>query len=449
MKQNKQEIFENLKPSKAVWKLALPTIIGMLVMAFYNVVDTYFIAQTNDPIQVAAVSLAMPVFMILMALGNLFGIGASSNISRNLGSKNLDIIKNISATAFYLAIVTGIIFGGICLMEMKELTLFLGVNELNTEYVGGGYLTLIVIGAPFIITASVLFHIIRSEGNAKTAMFGMLFGAIVNIVCNPIFIFGLDMGALGAALATVVANVVAILFYVTMILKNNDTAINLSFKNIMMKNKVFINIVTIGMPALVISLLASRSTFLYNWHLNPYGDEAVAAMEIVMKISMLYTAIFMGIAIGVQPLLGYCYGSKKEERFKESLFYTLKVSVIVGIVFLGYTYVASGNTIAGAIYDPLIISYETQMLKAQIITAPIVGIVYISMSTMQSTGGSLLAMILSLSRQGIAFIPTIFILANILGFKGIIWAQPIADVLTLVLAVIGIQNLLKSFGSKV
>lgn len=316
MKNNKEEIFESLQPSKAVWALALPTIIGMLVMAFYNIVDTYFIAQTNDPIQVAAVSLAMPVFMILMALGNLFGIGASSNISRNLGAKNFDVIKKISATSFYMALMTGGVFLVVSLIGMNGLTSLLGANELSGPYVSG-YLTYIVIGAPFIITSSALSHIIRSEGNAKVAMLGMLLSTVVNISLDPIFIFVMDMGVIGAALATVVANVVSTLFYIAMILRNKETLVDLSMKNFTLKDKIPTNILAIGAPASVTSLLTSVSTILYNISLNPYGDEAVAAMGIVMKVSLIYTMIFMGIATGIQPLLGYCYGSKKSERFKE------------------------------------------------------------------------------------------------------------------------------------
>lgn len=444
MKQNKEEIFEELKPSKAVWSLAIPTIIGMLVMAFYNIVDTYFIAQTNDSVQVAAVSLAMPIFMILMALGNLFGIGASSNISRNLGAKNFNIIKNISSTAFYAAIFTGVVFGLISLFAMSGLTSILGANSANEPYVSG-YLTLIVIGAPFIITSSSLSHIIRSEGNAKIAMFGMLLSTVVNISLDPIFIFVMDMGVIGAALATVVANAVSMIFYILMILKNKDTLINLSIKNVTLKNKVLTSILSIGTPASVTSLLTSVSTILYNLCLTPYGDEAIGAMGIVMKITLIYTMIFMGMSTGVQPLLAYCFGAKKFSRFKESLIYSIKASVAIGTVFLVVFYLISGNVMSWFIDDALIIAYGTDMLKAQIVTAPIVGVLYISMSTMQSTGKSLLAMILSLSRQGIAFIPTILILAETLGFAGLIWAQPIADVITLVLAIVILNNLFKSF----
>ncbi|MFI3260170.1 MAG: MATE family efflux transporter [bacterium] len=447
MKKNREEIFENLKPSKAVRELALPTIIGMLVMAFYNIVDTYFIAQTNDPVQVAAVSLALPVFMILMSLGNLFGIGASSNVSRNLGAKNLDVIKNITSTAFYCAIFIGILFTGMTLVGMDGLITLLGATETNANFVSG-YLTLIVIGAPFIITSSTLTHIIRSEGNAKIAMFGMLLSTVVNIACDPIFIFTLDMGVIGAALATMIANIVSTIFYIVAILKNKNTMINLSIKNICIKNKVLTNIVAIGTPASVTSLLTSVSTIVYNSYLNPYGSEALAAMGIVMKISLIYTMVFMGIATGIQPLLGYCYGSKKIERFKEILFYALKVAVFIGLIFLVVIYTISGNIISGFIDDKLIITYGTQMLRAQIVTTPIVGILYITMSTMQATGKSLQAMILSVSRQGIAFIPIIFILANTLGFEGLIWAQPLADIITLCLSIIILIILFKSFAKE-
>lgn len=447
MEDNKKDIFENYKVPKAFWSLALPTIIGMIVMAFYNVVDTYFIGQTNDPIQVAAVSLSMPIFMLLMAFGNLFGIGANSNISRNLGAKKFDIIKNIGSTAFYGAIITGIFLCIVALLNMDNLTMILGADESSKQYVDG-YLTLILIGAPFIISSSTLSHIIRSEGNPKVAMFGMFLSTIVNISLDPVFIFAMDFGVIGAAGATVVANIASSCFYVIMIIKSKNTYISLDYKFIKLNEGILKNIVLIGIPASITSILTSVSTILYNLCLIPYGNEALAAMGIVMKITLISTMIFMGMSTGIQPLLGYCYGSKNYNRLKESLSYALKVSVLIGILFLVVIYSLSENIVAVFIDDADIISFGTQMLKVQILTAPILGILYITMSTMQSTSKSVTALILSLSRQGIAFIPTIFILESFFGFDGLIWAQVVADLITLVITIIILNSFLNDLNKQ-
>lgn len=433
MKQVNEEVFEHGKVSKAVWSLALPTIIGMLVMAFYNIVDTYFIGQTNDPIQVAAVSLSMPLFMILMACGNLFGVGASSQISRNLGAKKYDEIKKVSSIAFYGAITVGVVLAGVALWQMSNLASFLGANALNQPYVEG-YLNLIMIGAPFIVTSAAMSHIIRSEGNAKLAMVGMLLSTLVNISLDPIFIFVMDFGVIGAALATVVANIVSFVFYIVVIVKAKNSRLGLNVVDVKKGGGILGAILAIGTPASVTSLLTSASTIMYNLFLAPYGDGAVGAMGIVMKISLIYTMIFMGMSMGVQPLLGYCYGSEKFARFKEVLGYACKVSVVIGVVFLVILYPLSSFIVGLFIDDAEILYYGTQMLRVQVLTAPTMGILYISMATMQATGKSVVAMILSLSRQGIAFIPTILILDRLYGFNGLIWAQPIADAISLVVA---------------
>ncbi|MFI3231649.1 MAG: MATE family efflux transporter [bacterium] len=433
MNENKQKNFENSSIPKAIWSLALPTIIGMLVMAFYNIVDTFFIAQTNDPNQIASVSLSMPIFMMLMALGNLFGVGASSNISRNLGSKNYNIIKNISATSFYVALTISILVTIIGIACINPLAIALGTTEFTQKYVTD-YLIIIFIGSPFIICSATLSHIIRSEGNAKTAMRGMLLSTLINIILDPIFIFVLDFGVVGASIATIIANIFSFCFYVIMIKKSNETYIKLSFKDIKLYDKILFNIIAVGTPASITSLFTSISTIVYNLCLTPYGEEAVAAMGIVMKITLIYTMIFMGMSTGVQPLLGYCYGAKENKRLKDIIIYSLKSVVIIGLIFFTFFFLFSSQTISIFINDDTIISYGNDMLRKQTSTAPIIGILFLAMSTMQSTGKSLVAMILSLSRQGFAFIPTILFLANNYGLAGLTWAQPIADLITLIIA---------------
>lgn len=435
MNDNKQQIFEEASIPKAVWSLAFPTMIGMLVMAFYNIVDTFFIGQTNDPNQVAAVSLSMPIFMMLMAFGNLFGVGASSNISRSLGKKDFDFIPKISATAFYSALSTAIFIAVLGLFFINPLAQALGSTEFTTDYVLG-YLTITFFGAPFIVCSSTLSHIIRSEGKAKVAMCGMLVSTIINIILDPIFIFVLDFGVIGAAIATVIANIFSFSFYILKIKSATDTHVNLKPSQFTMGEKVFSSIISIGTPASVTSLLTSFSTIVYNQCLTPYGEEAVAAMGIVMKITLIYTMIFMGMSTGVQPLFGYCYGAKENERLKEGILYALKCVVLIGTMFFALFCCFSQGIISKFIDDATIISYGTDMLQRQTSTAPIIGVLFLAMSTMQSTGKSVVAMILSLSRQGFAFVPTILFLANNYGLSGLTWAQPIADLITLAITVV-------------
>ncbi len=427
-KQNK--IFEEPNIAKSVWSLALPTIIGMLIMALYNIIDTFFIGQTNDPLQVAAVSLSMPIFMMLMSLGNLFGVGASSCISRKLGEKEFDIIKNISSTALYTAILAGLLVIVLGLIFLENLAFMLGANELTIGFVKG-YLAITLLGAPFILCSLALTHIIRSEGNAKTAMRGMLLSTIINIILDPIFIFVLNLGVVGAALATTVANIVSFIFYIVMIIKNKESYLDLHFRYFTLKSNILQNVLSIGFPASVTSLLTSISTIIYNLCLTPYGDEAVASMGIVMKITLMYMMVFMGMSAGVQALFGYCYGARNYKKLKAVFIYSIKSSIVIGLCFCITLYLASSIVIGVFIDDESILYFGTKMLRAQIFSAPTLGIIYLSMSLIQATGKSLSALVLSSLRQGVFFIPIIYILSNTADFTLLIWAQVISDSLAL------------------
>lgn len=222
-------IFEDMPVSQAVWKLAIPTILAMLVTIIYNLADTFFIGQTGDTAQVAAVSLAMPIFMLLMAFGNLFGIGGSTAISRNLGSGMTQRVKHFSAFAFYGALSVGVIVAAILLIFMPQVVNLVGSSETTAEYVRQ-YLTYIAIGAPFIIVSNAFGNILRSEGSANSAMVGMMIGTITNIVLDPIMILVLDMGIQGAAIATVIGNVAATIYYI-IYFKRADTAMSIHPRN--------------------------------------------------------------------------------------------------------------------------------------------------------------------------------------------------------------------------
>ncbi len=435
MEDNKKDIFENYPVPKAVTKLALPTTVGMLVMVVYNLVDTYFIGLTGDSLQVASVSIAMPVFLILVACGNLFGAGGSANISRSLGKKEFDKVKLISSFTVWSAVILGIIVGFIAFFTMDNIVSMIGADEESFNYVRG-YLLWLFYGSVFLILSNTLAYLFRSEGNTKVAMFGMMIGTFTNVVLDPIFIFSLDYGVVGAAIATVVANFLACIYYVGQMFKIKDSYLSISIKDFKYDTRIAKDILVIGIPSSLNNILISIATIVYNVFLVKYGTVAVASMGIVIKLNMLCIMLFMGIGIGVQPLFGYTYGAKMYDRLKESIKFSTKIAVITGtICFIAY-YFAPEFFMSIFINDPEVIEQGAKMLKAQVVTAPILGILFLTTYLMQVSNNSGIALLLSVCRQGLTFIPAVVLLDMFFGLEGLIRAQAIADVVSVILSII-------------
>lgn len=435
MNSTKKDIFENYPIPKAVVKLALPTTIGMLVMVIYNLVDAYFIGLTNDAIQVAAVSYSMPVFLILIGCGNLFGAGASANISRALGEKSYNKVKLISSFAIWSAIILGVAVGLIGHIFMDTIIYAIGTDDASFDYVKG-YLQWLTYGSVSIILSNTLGYLLRSEGNTKLAMVGMMLGTFINVVLDPILIFNFNYGVVGAAMATVIANSIVIVFFVFKISKLEDTFLSFKFSDYKFDATIARDILVIGIPSSLNNILISIATIVYNLYLTKYGTVPVAAMGIVIKLNMLCIMLFMGIGIGVQPLFGYTYGAKMLNRLKESVVFSVKVSIITGIVcFVGYFF-APETFISMFIDDAEVIEQGAKMLRAQVISAPILGLLFLTTYLMQVVNKPLLALLLSICRQGLTFIPSVMILDKIAGLDGLIYAQVIADSVSVMLSIL-------------
>ncbi len=442
MKDNKH-LFETEKISTAVWKLAIPTITAMLVVIVYNLADTFFIGQTNDTFQVSAVSLATPIFMFLMAVGNLFGMGASATISRNLGEGRNDRTKNVSSFAFYGGLAIGIISGLALFFFAEDLAKLLGADEFTIGFVTE-YVTYLSIGAPFIIVATSFGNIMRSEGNAKGAMFGMMIGTIVNIVLDPIFISVFDFGVAGAAIATVLGNVCSFIYYLVVLSKKN-TALSNKITDFKIGDGVLKDVLTIGLPSSISGILMSISNIIYNFYLTDYGNDAVAAMGIATKGTFMIIMVIMGFAMGAQPLLGYAFGAKNFDRLKALLKYTLTTTVIMGLVIMSVMIAIAPSFVAGFLdNNPNVIEIGTMMLRALMSTGFLLGLVFVPMSVLQTMGKPIKSLILSISRQAI-FIPTVIISSSLFGLNGLIWSQPIADTIAAILGVTLLISQLNKF----
>ena len=434
MTDKKIELFENYPVHKALITLALPTILGMLVNVFYNMVDTFFVGQTGDSNQVAAVSLCMPIYLLLMAFGNIFGIGGGSYISRKLGIKDYDSVKKISSFSFYASIIVGFVSMAIYIIFMKDILKISGASP-NTYQFSKDYLMIVAFGAPFVVNQMAMGQIVRAEGSSKEAMIGMMIGTVVNIVLDPIMILYMNMGVAGAALATIIGNACSTFYYIYHIVRKKSF-LSIHFKDFSMNKDILANVFSIGIPVSINNILMSASNVLINNFAAAYSDNVVAGLGVAQRIFTLVILVFIGLSQGLQPFVGYNFAAKNYKRMNSAIKLSCVVSVIIGFLLLGLSLIFGRWSVSVFINNEEVIDYGMKFLVASYAIAPIIGFQFVFMSTFQALGKSIPSLILSLSRQGIAFIPTILIGTKLFGINGIIWSQPIADIVSVALATV-------------
>lgn len=440
------KIFENYKVPKAVATMAIPSMLGMLITIVYNLADTFFVGQTGDRNQVAAVSVAMPVFLMLMAFGNLFGIGGCAFVSRSLGEGRTDRVKQISSFCVYSAIGIGVIMGIIFVVFKRPVLYLVGASD-NTIDFAEDYLMWVGLGAPFVVTAVMAGNLVRGEGAAKTSMFGMVLGQIINIVLDPIFIlsggdrlfgiklpFGFGMGVAGAAIATVLGNVFTVLFFLIYFLQGKSI-LSITPKRYTVKDGILKGVISVGLPASLNNLLMSLSNIVLNTILVTYGDAAVAGMGVAHKANMLVVMLQIGLGQGVQPLIGYCYGSKNFKRMKSCMRFSIGVNVAIGTIMTAVLILFRENVLAMFIDDAAVISIGEKMLTALMLTGPLIGIMFVLNFSFQGMGKGKQSLILSIGRQGLVYFPFLFIMNSTIGLDGVILAQPAADVAVVIMSI--------------
>ena len=436
------DLFEKAPVPKAVATMAVPTMISMLVVVIYNMADTFFIGQTKDPLQVAAVSLATPVFMIFMALGHLFGIGGSSAISRALGERRKDRAWHISSFCCYGLLGLGVMVAVISVLGMEQILHLIGASE-NTIGFARQYLTIISIGAPTIMFSTAFANILRGEGASRESMVGNLLGTIVNIILDPVMILGLGWGVSGAALATIIGNIAACFFYISYYVRGKSM-LSIRVKDFRMGDGIAASVAAIGIPASLNNILMSFANIILNQALVGYGDTPVAAMGVALKSNMLVVLLQIGLCVGIQPLIGYNYGSGNKKRLMQVFKFTGVVSVIMGMLLTLFMIIARKTMIQVFINDAEVVSYGIRMVVALQLSAPFIGILFLCINTIQGMGKALPSLVLTVCRQGLIFIPLIFILNAMLGLDGVIYAQPAADYLSILVGIMICMHLFRS-----
>lgn len=427
-KSNSLELFHSAPPAQAVLKNALPAMVAMLMVLVYNLADTFFIGQTHDDLQVAAVSLATPVFLIFMALGTVFGVGGTSVISRALGQRRPHYAKRVCAFCMWACVAVGVVMSALMLIFMEPLLRLIGASP-ETWALTKTYLVIVTCSGPCVLIANCFSNILRAEGEANRAMLGQLLGNLLNIVLDPIMILGLGWGITGAAVATVIGVLFSAAYYIVYFLRG-QSSLSISPRLATLRQGVCTSVLAIGIPAALGSLLMSVSQIIVNAQMAGYDDMALAGIGVAMKVTMITGMLCIGFGQGVQPLLGYCVGAGLWPRFKEimkiSLIFALGLSLLLTVA----CYLLRRQIVSVVLTEPAAFDYALQFTNILLTTSFLFGIFYVLVNALQAMGAASAALIINLSRQGLIYIPALFILQAMLGMTGLVWAQPLADLLS-------------------
>ncbi|WP_317854417.1 MATE family efflux transporter [Chakrabartyella piscis] len=428
------EKMESMTPVKAVMSNAIPAMLIMVMALVYNMADLFFIGRTGNDLMVAAISLAAPLFLMFMALGNVFGIGGASLLSRCLGKGDKDASKKISSFCFWSCICIGILLSVVVFFSVDSLAIAFGASSDTADMVSN-YLAIISTTGVFVLISSCYSALVRSEGKPQKAMTGMVLGNLINIVLDPILILGLNMGVEGAAIATAIGNLCGGAYYLIYLLKA-DTMLTIKPRDFTCKEGILKEVLLIGIPASLTSILMGICQILINSQMSVYGDLAVAGIGVGMKVTMITTMMCMGIGLGVQPLLSYAIGAGNKERYN-SIF---KVSVIFAVILSGgltiLCYLTLHWIVNAFVSDPQAYEYAYYFSGVLISTSVAFSVLSVLANALQAAGAATSALIVNTSRQGFVYIPLLFIMGNIWNIDGLVFAQPVADVISIVLAIV-------------
>lgn len=445
MDEKRIQLLSNTPVSKAIFKMSIPMVLGMMIQLLYNLVDIYFIGKLADPNQLAAANITTVLFMIMMAFSGIIGTGASSYISRCLGK--LDYIKasKVLSSGIAICFIIGILFTILGYTWITPIVHALGASKAVFPF-ALDYSIILIMGASIIMCNFTLGQLIRSEGATLVSMIGMLIGTIANTILDPIFIFGFNMGISGAAIATVLGNAFALLYYILFYLRSKSM-IKFNFKNITFEKDIWKEIFSIGTPSSISQVLMGIAVMVCNNLVVTYGNNAVAGMGVATKIMTIGTYLFMGFALGCQPLIGYNFGAKNIIRVQEIIRKGMLITSILGIIITILLYFFSKPMITFFTPLPKVIEQGNFILRGLIWSLPVYGAQMVGAVTVQAMGKGKSALLISVSRQGLFYIPILLILNMNFGFSGLILAQPLADLFALILTIKITMDIMKSVNS--
>ena len=425
MQQNTTEIFRDAPVPKAVLSNVIPSIISMIMVLIYNLADTFFIGQTKNALMVAAVSVATPAFLLFMAVGMLFGIGGTSFISRMLGEGQEERAKHASAFCFWTGLAVGIISMILIVIFAEPVCKAIGASPDTIEY-ATQYLRIVAIGIPFLIISNAF----------STAMSGMIIGNMANVILDPVMILLLGWNVAGAAIATVIGNILSAVFYVSHLL-SKKSQLSIRLQDYKAGDKIAGSVFAIGIPASLNSVLMSVSNIFINNLMAHYGDMAVAGLGVAMKVNMIVVMLLIGLGTGIQPLLGYCFGAGNRKRYFAVLKFSILLAFVLSAIMTCVCYFGADGLVSAFLEDADAYDFGFQFSRIYILSGPILGQLFVFINAIQSTGAALPSLILSISRQGLLYLPILFIInATTDSARLLALAQPVTDYLATALAII-------------
>ena len=429
----KMELLGSTSIPKALLAMGIPTMIGMLVNAFYNLVDAYFVGGLGES-QMGAISVVYPLGQVVVGLGLLFGNGAASYISRLLGRGDKENADKVASTALYSSVSVGAVIIIISMVFLHPILKLLGATDSILPY-AATYAGIYIVSCIFNVFNVTMNNIVTSEGAAKTTMCALLTGAVLNIALDPLFIYVFDLGVAGAAIATAISQVVSTCVYLTYIFRKKSV-FHFRVKDCTYTKETMSEIFKIGIPTLVFQILTSVSISLINNAAGDYGDSAIAGMGVVTRLISMGSLSVFGFIKGFQPIAGYSYGAKKFDRLREaiktSILWSTAFCVIFGVILVLFPTSIVSQFTKG---DAEMIRIGAASLRANGISIMLFGFYTVYSSLFLALGKGREGFILGACRQGICFIPVILLLPIVWGLNGIMYAQPIADVLSAVITV--------------
>lgn len=428
-----ENIFESKSIPKAYFTLAIPVVLGLVVSIVYNITDTYFIALTKNTDLVAGISLCAPVFTLLMGFGNIFGQGGSSLISRLLGQNDQDNLHRVSSFCFYVSILFGLVAGIIMLAFRVPVLHLLGADDNTIQY-ALPYFTWFAAGAPFVTLSFIHTNLLRAEGMSKESMFATVSGSVVNIIFDPILIFGLNLGAAGAAIATVMGYLFTDIFCLYVVSRKSKV-LSVNIRKWKIGRDYVGQIFSIGISAALSNITQSFCMILMNQNLLKYGNDKIAAMGIVQKVCMIVMLVIVGFSFGGAPLIGYTYGSKNAERLKKVLSFILRFLCSTALILSLIMIIVAPFAMRIFLDDEALVGIATTMLRTQLIGMVFMAVVLFLTVYFQATGAAVPALILALSRQGVVYAIVIFAAVALAGYYGILYTQFISDVISALIAI--------------
>lgn len=423
-------LFEEMPVGRAVATLSIPTIISQVVTMIYNLADTFFIGQIGDPLMVAAVSLVSPWFNLLTALGNLFGLGGSSLISRMMGAQNRRDIKYVSAFSIWGGAVVTLAFSLATYFVRTPLLNFLGASPDTYGYAEDYLLWVVVLGGVPTMVSLALGHLLRSEGHARQASAGMMFGGILNVALDPVFIFLFHLDVAGAAMATALSNAASVVFFLISYRRlGRKTAVSLHprYFTFRFTKPVF----SVGLASALATALGNASNMVMVHLASGYGDIPVAAYGIVKRIDQFPLNVSMGLCQGFMPLVGYNYASKDYRRMRRVSTFSWKVALVLSVGFVVYFAAFAPQILHLFIPEDETSTLGAAFLRIACLAVPLTSVNFLISYTLQAMGKGMQSAVLTFSRQGLLNIPLLIVMNLIFGLYGMIWTQLVVEVIML------------------